>query len=112
MAVDPELNERFRQALPASLDTTEKTMMGGVCFLLNGKMIGGADRTKAGTGCFMFRLGKDNDALGAAMPGAQPMIQGGRRMSGFYFVAETCESQDLADWAKLAVNFAKTLPAK
>ena len=37
MAADEELNERFRSALRRTDGISEKKMMGGMCFLLNGK---------------------------------------------------------------------------
>ena len=83
MAYDEELAERFRDALGGRVGISEKRMMGGVCFLLNGNMIGGCDRTKSGERRFMFRVGKDNDEAAAELTGASPMIQGGRRMRGF-----------------------------
>ena len=113
MAVDEQLNERFRAALGTRDGLTEKKMMGGVCFLLNGHMIGGADRTRSGDGRFMFRIGKDNDATGRALPGAQPMVQGGSPMRGLFFVAEAdCTPEVLTRWLKLAIEFARTLPKK
>lgn len=113
MAVDAQLNDRFRAALGTLDGLTEKKMMGGVCFLLNGHMIGGADRTRSGDGRFMFRVGKDNDATGRALPGAQPMVQGGRPMRGLFFVAEAdCTPEVMAQWLELAIEFARTLPKK
>ena len=112
MPIDEQLNARFRKALPLGIETTEKKMMGGVCFLLNGNMIGAASRSKTGEGHFMFRVGKDNDTAAGARPEAQPMVQGGRRKRGFFFVDESCGEDDLTAWAGLAVSFVKTLPAK
>jgi hypothetical protein len=113
VAVDEQLNVRMRAAIGDRDGVTEKKMMGGVCFLLHGNMIGGADRTKDGEGRFMFRVGKDNDAAAAALPGGEPMVQGGRRMSGLYFIAEdACPPDVLAQWLDLAVSFAETLPKK
>lgn len=113
MAVDDELNERFRSVLGRTEHISEKKMMGGTCFLLNGNMVGGADRTRDGTGRFMFRVGKDNEAAGQALPGAMPMVQGGRRMRGLFFVAEEdCTPEVMARWMELALEFVATLPKK
>ena len=113
MAYDEQTATRFRSALGRRKGLTEKRMMGGVCFLINGNMVGGVDRTKDGVRRFMFRVGKDNDAVAAKLAGAQPMMQGGRRMTGFYFVdEETCDDAMLKDWLKLAVSFVKSLPEK
>ena len=62
MAYDEILAMRVRDALGGGKHVTEKRMMGGVCFLLKGNMVCGVDRTKAGEGRFMFRIGKDNPA--------------------------------------------------
>ena len=81
MAVDDRLNDRFRSALGRTEGISEKKMMGGMCFLLNGNMIGGADRTKDGTGRFMFRIGKDND-IGDPKHKVFHRSQGGLRRDG------------------------------
>ncbi len=113
MAVDEALNSRLRARLAAVDGISEKKMMGGTCFLLNGNMIGGADRTREGLGRFMFRVGKDNHDRGAALPGAEPMVQGGRRMTGFFFVPEgACGDKDLDAWFDLALGHAASLPPK
>lgn len=113
MAYDEELTARFREAVEGLEGISEKRMMGGVCFLLNGNMIGGADRAKSGEGRFMFRVGKDNDDAAKRLPGAEPMVQGGRRMSGLFFVAEdVCDEAVFKQWLSLAVGHAMSLPEK
>ena len=88
-------------------------MMGGTCFLLQGNMIGGADIPKAGTGRFMFRVGKEHAADALQRPGAKPMEMGVRRMNGMIFVdAVDCDDKSLAEWVGLALDFDKTLPRK
>ncbi|WP_223173217.1 TfoX/Sxy family protein [Grimontia hollisae] len=49
MAYDETLTARFRNATAGIKGITEKKMMGGICFLHQGNMIGGADK-----GRFMF----------------------------------------------------------
>lgn len=113
MAYDETLAARFRAALVGIPNVSEKRMMGGVCFLVNGNMVGGADRTRDGRGRFMFRLGPDNDVAGHALPGAEPMTQGGRRMRGFFFVDEhTCTDEAMAQWLEMALAFVRDLPPK
>lgn len=58
MAYDEQLTDRLRNTLEGLAGLSEKRMMGGVCFLLQGNMLGGADRTKDGAGRFMFRVGR------------------------------------------------------
>ena len=113
MAYDELLALRFRDALPKKRGYTEKKMMGALCFMLNGNMVGGADRTKEGQGRFMFRVGKDFDVEASTLPGAQPMVMGGRRMRGFYFVDEKdYDAKALRQWIAASLKFVGTLPKK
>jgi len=114
MASDDALTQRFYKALGESKGVTEKRMMGGICFMLNGNMVGGADRhAKTGYGRFMFRVGKPNESEALSFPGTEIVEQGGRRMGGMIFVdADNCSDTDLKSLATLALRFAKTLPAK
>ena len=113
MAYDAQLADRFRTALSGIEGVSEKRMMGGVCFLVNGNMLGGADRTKNGTGRFMFRVGKENEQEALARDGAEKMIMGKRRMSGFIFVEESiCDSDVLGEWVSLAMTYVGVLPPK
>ena len=113
MAYDELLSIRFRDALPARRGYSEKRMMGGLCFMLNGNMIGGADRSKDGQGRFLFRVGKETYDKALKRKGAQPMIMGGRTMSGFVFVDEKdCNDRALRDWIALSLTFVETLPKK
>ncbi|MCA8902645.1 MAG: TfoX/Sxy family protein [Hyphomonas sp.] len=113
MAVDEETAGRLRGALAGLEGLSEKRMMGGLCFFLNGNMVGGADRPKTGAPRFMFRVGKDNEAAGNALPGAEPLVQGGRAMRGFFFVDEAgCDDEALGQWVSLAVSHAAGLPPK
>ena len=113
MAYDEDLAERFRQAASRLGAITEKRMMGGQCFFLNGNMLGGADRSKEGLRRLMFRVGKDNLAEALERPGASSMELGGRRMGGMVFVdAATCDDQALIAWLDLVASFVRTLPAK
>lgn len=117
MAVDDFLNDRFRTAYMAVQNQesafSEKRMMGGVCFLVNGNMLGGANRQKDGTGRFMFRVGKALEAEALARTGAIPMINGERRMGGMVFVDEAaCNAHQLQEWVVLALSFVGTLSPK
>ncbi len=113
MAYDEELTDRFRNAIDGMVGLSEKRMMGGVCFMLDGNMLGGADRQKTGLGRFMFRVGKDNEAEALLRPGATIMEQGGRRMTGLIFVDEDeCNDEQLSNWIALALTFVGKLPPK
>ena len=113
MARDAVAEARFRDALAGLEGISEKRMMGGMCFFLDGNMLGGADRPGGGDARFMFRVGKPNaeDALGR--PGAQPVVMGGRAMGGMVFVdALDCGAEALRGWVALVLEFAGSLPAK
>jgi TfoX/Sxy family transcriptional regulator of competence genes len=113
MTYDEDLARRFRTALDDPAGITEKRMMGGLCFFLNGNMLGGVDRTKAGQGRFMFRVGKEAEAQALKRPGAEPVVLGGRRMGGLIFVDEkACGEKALRAWVVLAMEFVSILPRK
>ena len=113
MAVDEGLSQRFRDLARELPGFSEKTMMGGHCFFLNGNMLGGADRPKGGAGRFMFRVGKGNEAEALGRPGAEIVQFGGRRMGGLIFVDEAhCDDAALKAWVALACDFVADLPAK
>ena len=113
VSYDAELAERFQRLLAGVENVTSKRMMGGVCFFLNGNMVGGADRSKAGERRFMFRVGKENEARATALTGGEPVVHGGRRLGGFYFVdADRNSGETIGDWAALAVSHARGLPPK
>jgi TfoX/Sxy family transcriptional regulator of competence genes len=113
MAYEEAHAARFRQAIEGIDGTSEKRMMGGVCFLVNGNMIGGVGQSKEGEGRFLFRVGKTNVEAAEKLPGGDPLIQGGRRMSGFYFVSERqCDDALFERWLSLSLGHALKLPPK
>ncbi len=113
MAVDEELSKNFRDALEGLPGTSDKKMMGGTCFFVNGHMVGGAHREKSGRGLFMFRVGVDNVAAAEVIGGGEKLVQGGRLMRGFYFVeADDCPPELFEAWKSLAVAHAMSLSPK
>ncbi len=99
---------RLRAILGKRATLTEKPMFGGVCFLLRGNMLCGAGKPG-----FMFRVDPANDDQAAGMAGAEPMIQGGRRMRGFFWVdAQACDEAALRQWLSLAESYVTEMPAK
>lgn len=113
MAIDEGLNERFRTAVSTLNGISEKDMMGGTCFMLNGNMLGGADINKDGNPRFMFRVGKDNEATALKRAGAIPVELGKRRMGGLIFVdSKKCNKKQLDAWVKLTLQFVGNLPKK
>ena len=68
MAYDDAVADRFRQAVDGLVGISEVRMMGGLCFLVNGNMLGGVDRTKEGIDRLMFRVGKVNQVEALSPP--------------------------------------------
>lgn len=113
MAIDKELTARFRALLERQPGLSEKKMMGGTCFFINGNMVGGADCSKTGERRFMFRVGKPNVDEAEQLQGGEAMHQGGKLMTGFYFVnADEQAEAVIQEWLELAVQHAAGLPAK
>lgn len=113
MPVDEELNTRVRDALVTHAGISEKRMMGGLCFFLNGNMLCGTRRHKDGVGRFMFRVGKANENLALQDPAAKAVIHGDRKLGGFVRVDATdCNDAELRRWLHLCLEHAAVLPAK
>ena len=108
MAYDPDLADRMRKALGDRDGISERKMFGGICFMLNGNMLCGVESDR-----FTFRVGKDQEAMAVAKPGAGPMEFTGRPLGGFVWVdASACKGRALAGWITLAERFVGALPAK
>ena len=94
------LAERIRDILDGDPRITEKTMFGGLTFLLNGHILVGCKKD----GRILLSVGKENNEAALARPGATQMIQAGRVMRGFIWVdADAIEDDDdLRDWVRFA----------
>lgn len=113
MAYDEALAQQLRDGLKGARGVTEKKMMGGLCILLNGNMLAGVDRAKDGRDRFMFRVGKDNEAVALARPGATIVNMGGKRFGGLVFVdVDACDDKALRAWLVLSLGFVGKLPRK
>jgi hypothetical protein len=103
-----DLTDRVRGYL-APLGIVEKKMFGGVCFLLDGHMVGGTLK-----GELIVRVGKDAHAACLARDHARAMDITGRPMLGFIIVAKAGIAGDagLRAWIDRAVAYARALPPK
>ncbi|MGV0816937.1 TfoX/Sxy family protein [Martelella sp. AMO21009] len=112
MAIDEELSARVRDRLEGLEGLGEKKMFGGLCFLVNGHMVVAASR-RNGEGRFLFRIGKENADAAAKLGQSEPMVHGGRKMSGFYYVdADDVSDTHFEEWMSIAVENAYSLPPK
>lgn len=109
MAYDERLADELRAALGDRPGLSERRMFGGLCLMLNGRMLCGTFRDGG-----MYRVGKDNEAAALALPHVRPMEMTGRRMGGLVEVdAEAIVDPELrAQLLRLALGFVESLPPK
>lgn len=102
MAYNEKLNDKVREAIAAFENVEEKSMFGGTCFMLNGKMCVGVVGDE-----LMCRIGPGayHDAL--ERPGCREMVFTGKPMNGYVFVGEAGlrTKKDLDYWIGLCVAF-------
>ncbi len=103
MAYDTALADRVTDMFTARRVPFEtKAMMGGLCFMVDGKMCVGVEKDR-----LMVRLDPAVEAGALARPGCKPMDFTGRPMKGYVFVhPEGCETAALLrHWLDLALEF-------
>lgn len=109
MAYDEDLVERIRAELEGEPTLTERTMFGGLAFLLGGHMAVAA----SGQGGMMVRADPDDCDQWLA-EGAEPMEMQGRTMRGWLRVSSDrlADQESVARWTERGAAYAKSLPAK
>jgi TfoX/Sxy family transcriptional regulator of competence genes len=110
MAYDEQLAARIRTLVGDRPDLTEKTMFGGLAFLIGGNMAIAA----SGQGGVLVRVDpEESEALVATTP-AEPMEMRGRSMAGWLRVETAAVADDaaLAEWVERGVGYAASLPPK
>jgi len=103
MPFDEFLAERVRRAFRGKhVEFEEKRMMGGMCFLVDGKMCAGVEKNR-----LMARIGPHAQEQALRRKGCHEMDFTGRPMNGFVFVeAEGMDSDaELDDWIGLCLAF-------
>lgn len=108
MAFDARLADRIRKALSKHRGVTEKPMFGGLCFLVDGKMVCGLTDDD-----LMLRLGP-GDAAALKRPHVRPMDFTGRPLKGYVYVGREGLARDaaLSKWVTEAVAFVRTVLAQ
>jgi hypothetical protein len=112
MAYSDYLVERVRNRLPASQISEEKKMMGGLIFMVNGKMCIGVDTDKTtGQDRLMIRVGKLPYERLLREKGSRVMDFTGSVMRGFLFIdPEGFDAEeDLDFWVEKALEFNRAL---
>lgn len=109
MAYDEELADRIRELVAAEQGVVEQKMFGGLAFLINGNMSVAASRQ----GGLLVRVNPEQ-ADGWIDDNVQPMVMGGREMTGWLRVDTSVVSTDsgLEEWVARGVGYARSLPAK
>jgi TfoX/Sxy family transcriptional regulator of competence genes len=103
MAYDESLAERILNFFgERKLEYEAKRMMGGLCFMLNGKMCVGVENNR-----LMARIGPDAYDAALKRKGCRPMDFTGKPMRGFVFVEpEGLKSaRDFGFWMELALAY-------
>lgn len=108
MAYNEKLADRVREELVSTRKVEEKKMMGGLTFMVNGKMCVGILNDD-----LMLRISPDEYLQALERKGCREMDFTGRPMKGFVFVSPegTKTKKDLAYWTSLALAFNKTAKA-
>ena len=108
MAYNEQLAQRIREAFTKISRVEEKKMMGGLTFMVNGKMCVGILKDD-----LMARI--DPSVYDAALhrKGCREMNFTGKPMKGFVFVSPkgTSNKKDLICWVDLALDFNKRAKA-
>lgn len=103
MAYNEFLADRIAQFFTEkSVPFEAKKMMGGLCFMVDGKMCVGVNRDEV-----MARIHPDVYEESLKKDGCREMNFTGRPMKGFVFLTEdaTDLDEDLSSWLQLALDF-------
>jgi TfoX/Sxy family transcriptional regulator of competence genes len=108
MPYSEKLASRVRDSLSGRRKVVEKKMMGGLTFMVNGKMCVGILQDD-----LMCRIDPDVYEAALRRNGCQEMDFTGRPMKGFVFVSPegTGRKKDLDYWIDLALQFNKKAKA-
>jgi TfoX/Sxy family transcriptional regulator of competence genes len=103
MAFDEHLATRIRQFFKdQGVGFIEKRMMGGLCFMVVGKMCVGVEKDR-----LMVRIDPEDYENALGRKGCVPMDFTGRPMRGFVFVEPQglTSKRDLISWVNMALKY-------
>lgn len=103
MAYNEVLADRIKDMLDAKkIKFSEKKMFGGLCFLVDDKMLLGVEKNR-----LMARIDPDDEPKAMKKEGAKPMDFTGRPMKGFVYVDNTAVDieKDLEYWVDLCMKY-------
>lgn len=110
MAYDLELANRIRELLAQRHGVDEKSMFGGLAFLVGGHLAVAA----SGTGGLMVRVPPEDTAKLLDRPHVRPMVMAGRQTRGWLRVdADGVKTKrQLESWIACGVGYVLSLPPK
>lgn len=110
MAVDPGALDLMRGDLAGIDGISEKSMFGGLGFMMAGHMLGGI----MSGGALLYRVGKARQNSATGHDGVSVMQHGGRIMSGFVMVEGEAQADDdlRAGLLRMALDNHADLPPK
>ena len=103
MAYNEALADRVKDILDEKkIRYTEKKMFGGLCFLVEDKMLLGVEKNR-----LMTRIDPEDEIAALKKKGAKPMDFTGRVMKGFLFVDDNAVDNDgeLEYWVDLCMKY-------
>jgi len=103
MAYNEALADRVKHILGTrKIKYTEKKMFGGLCFLVDDKMLIGVEKER-----IMARIDPEDEVKAMKEKGAGPMTFTGRPMKGYVFVSDkgVDMDKDLEYWVDLCLKF-------
>ena len=109
MPYDEALEARIDKIVSRWPNSATKKMFGGICHLLNGKMVGGVYHTY-----LILRLGEEGSWEALKKPFARPFDITGKPMKGWVMIEGKGVAVDkaLEAWLKKARKFVEMLPSK
>jgi hypothetical protein len=110
MAYDEELANRIRDVVQGEPGLSEKSMFGGLAFLIDGKLAVSA----SSMGGLLLRIDPTQTGRLVREPHVRPFEMRGREMDGWLLVgAEVLETDDdLLRWVSHGVTYARSLLRK
>ena len=110
MAYDEALADRIRGLIGNDPDVREKSMFGGLAFLVGGNMAVGV----SGQGGLMIRVDREQTDALLKEPHAEPFVMRGKEARGWLRVAAegVLTDEGLEPWVDRGVAYARSLPPK
>ncbi|MDL9947821.1 TfoX/Sxy family protein [Gordonia sp. ABSL11-1] len=110
MTYDDDLAYRIRGMLVAECGVDERSMFGGLAFLINGNMAIAA----SGQGGLMVRVPPDQTEVLLEFDHTAPMVMSGRETRGWLRVSDDGikTERQLQRWVTIGSDYARKLPPK